>query len=401
MSAPEATPLPLEGVRVLELANHLAAPTASMYLADFGAEVIKVERPGVGDELRRWGHHKGGVGLYFKVVNRGKRSITVDLRSGLGADVVKRLAASADVVTENFRPGTLAKWGLDYDTLAAVNPGLVMLKVSGFGQEGPYRDRPGFGTLAEAYAGLAHITGQPDGPPLLPGFGLGDASTGLMGAFLVLVALRERDRSGRGQVIDLSLYDTLFTLLGPQVVNFDQLGIVQQREGSRLPFTAPRNTYLTRDRRWVAIAGSTQAVFERICEALEVPELSGDPRFSTPHPRLANAAELDVHLQAAISRIDYDELMRRFERAEAAAAPVNDVEHAMADPQMVARGNVVAVPDAELGGPVRMQNVVGKLSRTPGGIRSAGPRVGEHNREILVEQLGLSEATLRDAGIAL
>jgi crotonobetainyl-CoA:carnitine CoA-transferase CaiB-like acyl-CoA transferase len=397
----DAATLPLAGVRVLELANHLAAPTASMYLADFGAEVIKVERPGVGDELRRWGNHKGGVGLYFKVVNRGKRSITVDLRSGLGADVVRRLAATADVVTENFRPGTLAKWGLDYDTLAAVNPRLVMLKVSGFGQEGPYRDRPGFGTLAEAYAGLAHITGEADGPPLLPGFGLGDASTGLMGAFLVLVALRERDRSGRGQVIDLSLYDTLFTLLGPQVVNFDQLGIVQQREGSRLPFTAPRNTYLTRDRRWVAIAGSTQAVFERICEALEVPELARDPRFSTPHPRLANAAELDVNLQAAISRLDYDVLMQRFEHAQAAAAPVNDVEHAMADPQMIARGNVVAVPDAELGGPVRMQNVVGKLSRTPGEIRSAGPRVGEHNREILVGQLGLSEAMLRDAGIAL
>jgi crotonobetainyl-CoA:carnitine CoA-transferase CaiB-like acyl-CoA transferase len=401
VSAPEAAPLPLAGVRVLELANHLAAPTASMYLADFGAEVIKVERPGVGDELRRWGHHRNGVGLYFKVVNRGKRSITVDLRTELGVEIVKRLAATSDVVTENFRPGTLGKWGLDHDTLSAAHPGLVMLKVSGFGQQGPYRDRPGFGTLAEAYAGLAHITGQADGPPLLPGFGLGDASTGLMGAFLVLVALRERDRSGCGQVIDLSLYDTLFTLLGPQVVNFDQLGIVQQREGSRLPFTAPRNTYLTRDRRWVAIAGSTQSVFERICEALEVPDLYADPRFSTPHPRLANAAELDVHLQAAISRLDYDELMQRFERAGAAAAPVNDVEHAMADPQMVARGNVVAVPDAELGGPVRMQNVVGKLSRTPGEIRSAGPRVGEHNREILVEQLGLSEATLRDAGIAL
>ena len=390
---------PLEGVRVLELANHLAAPTASMYLADFGADVIKVERPGAGDELRRWGHHKDGVGLYFKVVNRGKRSVTLDLRTPLGVDAVRRLAAESDVVTSNYRPGTLARWGLGYDVLSAANPGLVLLEVSGFGQDGPYRDRPGFGTLAEAYAGLAHITGHADGPPLLPGFGLGDASTGLMGAFLILVALRERERSGRGQVVDLALYDTLLTLLGPQVVDYDQLGIVQQRAGSRLPFTAPRNTFLTRDGRWVAIAGSTQSVFERICDALEVPELARDPRFATPHPRLANAAALDERLQQAIARIDHDDLMARFERAGAAAAPVNDVRQAIEDPQMVARGNVVAVDDDELGGPVRMQNVVGRLSRTPGAIRSAGPRVGEHNREILVGRLGLSESALRDAGI--
>lgn len=397
MTAPAA--MPLEGLRVVELANHLAAPSASMYLADFGAEVIKVERPGIGDELRRWGHHKNGVGLYFKVVGRGKRSVTADLRTPLGVEIAKRLVAEADVVTENFSPGTLDGWGLGYGVLSEINPRLVMLKVSGFGQDGPYRDRPGFGTLAEAYAGLAHITGEPDGPPLLPGFGMGDASTGLMGAFLVMVALRERERSGRGQVIDLSLYETLFTLLGPQVVNFDQLGIVQQRQGSRLPFTAPRNAFRTRDGRWVAIAGSTQAVFERICDALEVPQLKVDPRFSTNHPRLANAAALDEHLQDAIGRIGYADLMTRFERAGAAAAPVNDVEAVMADPQVVARCNVVSVPDDELGGPIRMQNVVGRLSRTPGAIRRAGPRVGEHNREVLVDRLGLPEADLRAAGI--
>jgi formyl-CoA transferase len=397
VSAP--APLPLEGLRVVELANHLAGPSASMYLADFGAEVIKVERPGIGDELRRWGHHKDGVGLYFKVIGRGKQSVTADLRTPLGVEIVRRLVADADAVTENFSPGTLDAWGLGFDVLSTLNPRLVMLKVSGFGQDGPYRDRPGFGTLAEAFAGLAHITGEADGPPLLPGFGMGDASTGLMGAFLLMVALRERDRSGRGQVIDLSLYDTLFTLLGPQVVNLDQLGIVQQRQGSRLPFTAPRNTFRTRDGRWVAIAGSTQAIFERICDALEVPELKVDPRFSTNHPRLANAPALDERLQAAIARIDYEDLMHRFERAGAAAAPVNDVAAVIADPQVVARGNVVSVPDEELGGPIRMQGVVGRMSRTPGAVRRAGPRVGEHNRAILVERLGLAEQVLRDAGI--
>jgi crotonobetainyl-CoA:carnitine CoA-transferase CaiB-like acyl-CoA transferase len=274
-----------------------------------------------------------------------------------------------------------------------------MLKVTGFGQTGPYRDRPGFGTLAEAFSGCAYISGEAEGAPLLPAFGLGDSSTGLMAAFLAMVALRERDRSGRGQVIDLALYETLFTLLGPQVVDFDQLGVIQQRQGSRLPFVAPRNTFRTRDGRWVAIAGSTQATFERICTALEVPELATDPRFCENLLRIQNAAALDEALQAAIEHIDFDDLMARFARADAAAAPVNDVAMVIDDPQVVARENVATVPDDELGGPVRMQNVVGKLSRTPGRIERAGPRLGEHNREILIDRLGLDEQALRAAGI--
>ena len=389
----------LSGVRVIDLSNHLAAPSASMYLADFGAEVIKVEHPQQGDELRRWGRRKDHVGLYFKVINRGKKSVTADLRTPLGVEIVKRLCADADLVVENYRSGTLARWGIDFDVLSAINPRLVMLKVTGFGQTGPYRDRPGFGTLAEAFSGCAYISGEAEGAPLLPAFGLGDASTGLMAAFLAMVALRERDRSGRGQVIDLALYETLFTLLGPQVVDFDQLGVIQQRQGSRLPFVAPRNTFRTRDGRWVAIAGSTQATFERICTALEVPELATDPRFCENLLRIQNAAALDEALQAAIEHIDFDDLMARFARADAAAAPVNDVAMVIDDPQVVARENVATVQDDELGGPVRMQNVVGKLSRTPGRIERAGPRLGEHNREILIDRLGLDEQALRAAGI--
>jgi len=395
------TELPLQGIRVIELSNHLAAPTASMYLADFGADVIKIERPGDGDELRRWGNHKDGVGLYFKVINRGKRSITADLRTPLGVRIVKMLVQDADVVIENYRSGTLRKWGLDYDVLSRVNPALVMLKVTGFGQTGPYAERPGFGTLAESFTGLAHITGEANGPPLLPAFGLGDASTGLMGAFLMMVALRERDRSGKGQVIDLALYETLLTLLGPQVINYDQLGMIQQRDGSRLPFTAPRNTYRTRDDKWVVIAGSTQAVFERICVALEVPGLATDPRFAKNHARLSNRVVLDEYLQAAVERLDFEDLMRRFEAAQAAAAAVNDVADVLSDPQVIARDNVIAIRDEELGGDVRMQNVVGKLSRTPGRIRTTGPRLGSDNRAVLIERLGLSEAELLAAGIAV
>jgi len=395
-------PMALSGVRVADISNFLAAPMASMFLGDYGAEVVKVEHPSRGDEMRFWGENKKGVGLYYKVINRNKKSVTADLRTPIGVEIVKRLVRTADVVIENYRPGTLEKWGLGYDVLSEVNPRIVMLRITGFGQTGPYSHKPGFGTLAEAFAGAAHITGFPDRPPLLPAFGLGDSTAGLAGAFLTMVALFERERhGGRGQVVEFAIYEPLLTLLGPQVVNYDQLGLVQERSGSRLPFTAPRNTYRTRDGKWVAIAGSAQSIFERICRALERPELIADPRFRDNRIRMENAAELDAELQSAIERFDLDALIRRFEQHEAAVAPVNNVAQIFADPHYAARQNITAVPDEELGGPLRMQNVVGNFSRTPGAIRRAGPRLGEHNREVLVEELGFSEAELKDAGLPL
>jgi crotonobetainyl-CoA:carnitine CoA-transferase CaiB-like acyl-CoA transferase len=395
-------PMPLSGIRVVEIANSLAAPLASMFLGDYGAEVVKVELPPRGDEMRFWGENKKGVGLYYKVVNRNKKSVTADLRTPMGVEIVKRLVRKADVLVENYRPGTVEKWGLGYDVLSKVNPGLVMLRITGFGQTGPYSHKPGFGTLAEAFAGAAHITGYPDRPALLPAFGLGDSTAGLAGAFLTMVALFERERrGGRGQVVEFAIYEPLFTLLGPQVVNYDQLGIIQERNGSRLPFTAPRNTYRTRDGKWVAIAGAAQSIFERICRALERPELVADPRFRDNRVRMEHAAELDGELQSAIERFDLDALIRRFEEHEAAVAPVNSVAQIFADPHYAARQNIAAVPDEELGGPVRMQNVVGNFSRTPGTIRRAGPRLGEHNREVLMDELGFTEAELKDAGLPL
>ena len=397
-----SVPMALSGIRVADISNFLAAPMASMFLGDYGAEVVKVEHPSRGDEMRFWGENKKGVGLYYKVINRNKKSVTADLRTPIGVEIVKRLVRTADVVIENYRPGTLEKWGLGYDVLSEINPRLVMLRITGFGQTGPYSHKPGFGTLAEAFAGAAHITGFPDRPPLLPAFGLGDSTAGLAGAFLTMVALFERERhGGRGQVVEFAIYEPLLTLLGPQVVNYDQLGLVQERSGSRLPFTAPRNTYRTRDGKWVAIAGSAQSIFERICRALERPELIADPRFRDNRIRMENAAELDGELQSAIERFDLDALIRRFEQHEAAAAPVNNVAQIFADPHYAARQNITAVPDEELGGPLRMQNVVGNFSRTPGAIRRAGPRLGEHNREVLVEELGFSEAELKDAGLPL
>ncbi len=392
----------LDGVRVLDLSNFLAAPMAGMFLADFGAEVLKVERPGGGDEMRQWGNNKDGVGLYYKVVNRNKKSVTLDLRTPFGRDAALRLASESDIVLENYRPGTLEKWGLGYEALSAHNPGMVLVRVSGFGQTGPNSHRPGFGTLAEAYAGFAHINGEAGGPPLLPGFGLADSTTGLMAAFLAMVALKGREANGgRGQVVDLAIYESLFTLLGPQVVDFDQLGKVQMRNGSRLPFTAPRNTYRTSDGRWVSMAGSAQSIFVRVLAALEVPGLAADPRFADNRARLVNAEALDVELQKAFARFDLTEIMRRFDEAQAAVAPVNDVAAIFADPHFQARENITSVVDPELGGPVRMQNVAGKLSDTPGAVRWAATRVGEHNREILVDRLGIDPAAVRAAGLPL
>jgi len=389
-----AAPQPLAGTKVVDISNFLAAPLASMFLADFGADVIKVERPGLGDEVRRWGEVKNGVGLYYKAVNRGKKSVTADLRTPFGVEVVKRLVKDADILVENYRPGTIEKWGLGPDVLRAINPGLIVLRVTGFGQTGPNGKRPGFGTIAEAYAGYVYISGQPEGPPLLPGFGLADSTTGLMAAYLASIALHEKRRSGQGQVIDLALYETLLTLLGPQVVNYDQLGMIQERAGSRLPFTAPRNIYRTRDEKYISVGGSAQSIFERICTALEIPELPRDPRFANNRARLDNVDALDDVLQAAISRFDRDELMRRFVALEAAISPVNNVEDVMRDEHIVARENIVSLPDEELGAPLRMQNVVGKLSRTPGAIRHTGPRLGQHNREVLIDLLGFTEEEL-------
>ena len=396
-----ASAMALAGTTVVDISNFLAAPLASMFLADFGADVIKVERPGAGDEVRRWGEVKNGVGLYYKAVNRGKKSVTADLRTPFGVDVVKRLVAKADILVENYRTGTLEKWGLAPEVLMEINPGLIVLRVTGYGQTGPNSKRPGFGTIAEAFAGYVYISGEPDGPPLLPGFGLADSTTGLMAAYLASIALHEKRRSGRGQVIDLALCATLLTLLGPQVVNYDQLGIIQERAGSRLPFTAPRNIYRTRDGKFISVGGSAQSIFERICQALEIPDLPKDPRFADNRARLKNVDALDEALQQAIARFDRDQLMHRFVELEAAISPVNNVEDVINDEHVRSRENIVALPDAELGGPLRMQNVVGKLSRTPGAIRHTGPRLGEHNREVLVDLLGFTPAELESQGIDL
>ena len=390
------------GVRVVDMSNYLAGPLSTMYLADYGAEVVKIEHPRGGDPMRLWGHHKNGVGLYHKMINRNKKSVTLDLRTPFGVEAVKRLVAEADVVVENYRTGVLERWGLDYEVLRAVNPAVVMLSITGFGRTGPYRERPGFGSLAEAFAGFSHINGHADGPPLSPSWGLGDCSTGIAAAFLVMVALFERTkRGGAGQHVDLAIYEQLLTMLGPQVIYYDQLGFIQGRSGSRLEFAVPRNNFRTADGKWVLIAGSNQSIFENICKGLGRADLITDPRFADNRERMKNPDALEEELQRTIATLTLEEVMTRLTAFEGAATPINDVKMVMENEQVIARENVATLEDAELGGPVRMQEAFGKLSRTPGRVRHAAEPLGNSNREILVERLGYTEEVLAQEGIAL
>jgi crotonobetainyl-CoA:carnitine CoA-transferase CaiB-like acyl-CoA transferase len=373
----------LAGLKVLDVSTLFAGPLAATMLGDFGADVIKIEHPR-GDPVRSHGASKDGVGLWGKVVGRNKRGITLYLGSPEGQDVFRRLVADADVVIENFRPGTLERWGLGYLELSADNPGLVLTRVTGFGQFGPYAGRPGFGTLAEAMSGFAAITGEPDGPPTLPPFGLADGIAALAAAFATMTALRARETTGRGQVVDLAIIEPILTLLGPQPTVWDALHQVQERSGNRSANNAPRNTYLTRDGRWVAVSTSAQSIAERVMRLVGRPELTQEPWFASGGERAKHADVLDEAVASWVAKHDRDDVVRAFEEAHAAVAPIYDVRDVVADPQFQALGSLVRVPDPELGS-VLMQNVIFRLSETPGGIKSTGPSLGQHTEEVLAE----------------
>ena len=382
--SPGDAPAALEGLRVLDLSTLYAAPLVSTNLGDFGASVIKVEHPR-GDDARRWGLSKGDVPLWWKTIARNKRVIALDLNQEDDRAIVRRLAEDADVLLENFRPGRMESWGLGPDELHAHNRGLVIVRVTGFGQTGPYADRPGFGTLAEAFSGFAHMTGPADGPPTLPPFGLADAIAGLVGTYATLVALRWRDGAGlgEGQVIDLSLYEPLFSILGPQITEFTELGVVQNRQGNRSSRTSPRNAYHTADGRWVAISAGTQQIADRIFAAIDRPELAADPRFRDSKGRRANADETDALVAAWIAERSLADVLARFDEHRAPIAPVCDVSQISDDPHYRARGSFVQCEDADLG-QVTMPGIVPRLSRTPGRIRWTGPAaVGADTEQVL------------------
>ncbi|WKE73928.1 CoA transferase [Streptomyces sp. WP-1] len=382
----------MDGLRVLDLATLFAGPMAATLLGDFGAEVIKVEHPGRPDPSRGHGPAKDGVGLWWKVLGRNKRAITLDLSRPGGRATLLRLAATADVVIENFRPGTLEKWDLGWAELSAANPRLVLARVTAFGQFGPYAHRPGFGTLAEAMSGFAALTGEPDAPPVLPPFGLADSVAGLTTAYAVLTALAARERTGTGQVVDMAIIEPILSVLGPHPTWYDQLGYVQERTGNRSANNAPRNTYRTADGTWVAVSTSAQSVAERVMRLVGRPELVEEPWFASGAQRAAHAEVLDAAVGSWIAARGRTEVLAAFEKAEAAVAPVQDVRDVFEDPQYQALNTVTTVPDPELG-PLRLQNVLFRLSATPGAIRWAGRPHGADTDAVLTE-LGLAPADI-------
>ncbi|MFE2731857.1 CaiB/BaiF CoA transferase family protein [Streptomyces sp. NPDC059349] len=392
-------PAPLQGLCVLDLATLFAGPLAATMLGDFGADVIKVEHPRKPDPSRGHGPSKDGVGLWWKLLGRNKRNITLDLSTPGGREILLKLVADADVLIENFRPGTLEKWNLGWEELNAANPRLVLTRVTAFGQFGPYSRRPGFGTLAEAMSGFAALTGEPDGPPTLPPFGLADSIAALSTSYAVMAALQGRERTGRGQVVDMAIIEPMLTVLGPQPIWYDQLGYVQPRTGNRSTNNAPRNTYRTSDDKWVAVSTSAQSIAERVMRLVGRPELIDEPWFETGSGRAGHADELDAAVGSWIARHSRDDVLAAFEKAEAAIAPVFDIRDVMEDEQYQALGSITEVPDPELG-TVRMQNVLFRLSETPGAIKWAGRPHGADTDEILTG-LGLSPSeitTLREAG---
>ena len=391
---------PLAGYRVIDAATVYAGPLAATMLGDFGAEVIKVEHP-MGDSARTHGWRKHGKGLWWKTLGRNKRTVTAKLSDPVGRDLFLDLVRTADVLIENFRPGVFEKWDLSPQTLHEINPGLIILRVTGFGQDGPYAQRRAFGTLIEAMSGLAHMTGDPDGPPTLPPFGLADGVSALAGAYATTMALLHRERGGAGQVIDLSLLEPLLLILGPSPSVYDQLGEVPGWHGNRSPNNAPRNTYLTRDGRWVAVSTSSLSVAERVLTLVGHPEVTTEPWFSSAGERVEHADELDGYVASWIAERDEADVVSEFNRVGAALAPVYTVADLMNDPHVIARDVVTTVDDEDFG-PLRMQNVMFRMSATPGGIDFTGRDLGADNEEVYVKELGHELdriRALKDSGV--
>jgi succinyl-CoA:(S)-malate CoA-transferase subunit B len=380
----------LDGVTVLDLATFVAAPFCSTLLGEFGAEVIKVEQPRVGDDLRRLGQAAApGISYWWLAESRNKKSITCNLRLPEGQALIRRLVASADVVTENFRPGTLEGWNLGWEILRGINRGLVLVRISAFGQTGPYAERPGFGRIAAAMSGISYLSGYPDRPPVTPGTPtVPDYLAGLTGAFGALVALQHRQRSGEGQVVDVGLYEPLLRMLDEMIPVYASLGRVRERIGSGTEYVVPHNHYRAGDGRWVAIACTNDRMFGRLLLAMGRPELAD--RYRTMADRLAGRAELDGLVGDWVGTWPADEVLRWLQDAEVPSSLVSSVSDLFRDPQVKARENIVTMA-SPLGGVLHVAGVVPRLSLTPGRVRQAGPvTVGEHNEEVYCGRLGLS-----------
>lgn len=394
---------PLAGLRVLDLSIIVAGGTASSLMADFGADVVKVERPGSGDPLRNWGPFYNGVSLWWKVHSRNKQSITLNMASIQGQYLLKRMASQADVLIEGFRPGTLERWNLGPANLhdPSVNPGLIMLRFSGLGQTGPYKDRPGFGTIAECMSGYIGMTGFPDTPPNLPPVPLADEIAGVFGAMAGMMAIYRRDADrrsgmpGAGQVVDLSLFEPLFRLCIPHLTIYDKLGEIRERVGNDFPDAAPRSLYRTGDNRWLGLSATSQNTWEGLARAMGLDSLLDDPRFANNAARLENKDALSEILQAWLGSRRTDDIMDELIPAGGVVGPVYNSADIMADPHYRERDDIVDIDDPELGN-TRMLGLVPKFSDTHGELRHMGPSIGQHNADVYGSWLGLDDNALAE-----
>jgi crotonobetainyl-CoA:carnitine CoA-transferase CaiB-like acyl-CoA transferase len=391
----------LQGVRVLELGQLLAGPFASSLLAAYGAEVIKVEPPGTGDPMRGWRMRHAGTSLWWYSIGRNKKSVTLDLRDARAPELVKRLVEKCDLVIENFRPGRLEEWGLGYDELSRVRPGLIMVRISGWGQDGPYAGRPGFASVAEGVGGLRHLIGDPDRPPVRTGVSLGDSLAGLHAVIGALTALHHREKTGRGQVVDTAIYESVFQMLESVLPEYDFFGHVRERTGAKLAGIVPTNTYLCRDGKYIIIGGNGDSIFQRLMRAAGRPDLADDPRLAHNPGRVEHEAEIDAAIGAFTAQHDYDRVIAQLTEADVPAGPIYSIADIARDPQFAARQmfESVTLPD---GKPLRIPAVVPKLSETPAKTEWPGPKLGEHNQEVYGELLGLSEAEMaemRESGL--
>ncbi|MCP5266181.1 MAG: CoA transferase [Burkholderiaceae bacterium] len=373
----------LAGIKVLELGQLIAGPFAGKTLADFGADVIKIEPEGSGDPLRKWRLLREGTSVWWEVQSRNKRSVCVDLRSDAGKDVVRRLAREADVVIENFKPGTLEGWGLGWEQLHALNPRLIMLRISGFGQTGPYATRPGFGVLGEAMGGLRHLSGEPGRVPVRVGVSIGDTLAALHGVIGVLLALRHRDANGgEGQFIDVALYESVFNVMESLLPEYDAFGEVRERAGSALPGIAPTNAYRCEDDSYVLVAGNGDSIYRRLMTAIGRADLADDPDLAHNDGRARRAAEIDAAIEAWTSQRSREQVLETLEGANVPVGRIYSIADIAADPQYLAREMIVETRDAD-GRPLKVPGIVPKLSATPGRIAHSAPRLGEHNEECL------------------
>ncbi|HEX9672241.1 MAG TPA: CaiB/BaiF CoA-transferase family protein [Burkholderiales bacterium] len=379
----DAKPLPLQGIKVIELGTLIAGPFCARLLAEFGAEVIKIEPPGTGDPLRKWRKLHQGTSLWWYAQARNKKSVTLDLKYAEAQEIVRKLVAGADVVVENFRPGAMEKWGLGWEPLSKLNPGLVMVRLSGFGQTGPYRDRPGFGAIGESMGGMRYVTGYPDRPPVRVGVSIGDSIAALHGVIGALMALHHRNvNGGRGQYVDVALYEAVFNMMESVLPEYDMFGFVRERSGASLPGIVPSNTYVTRDDKYVVIGANADPIFKRMMNAIGRPDLANDPALAHNDGRVARTEEIEKVIGDWVAARDLEQVLHVLEKAEVPSSKIYDVADIARDPHYAMREMIQQFTLAD-GRPLKLPGIVPRLSETPGGTKWVGPALGEHTAEVL------------------